>query len=133
MVGDFGTTSDFHVKKVTDFGDFRLSKNLATFRIASDYRLSIFPGASDYQIFTHPATMKQTRKSPGSETPRFNRTSVLVYYSIHLYRYIVIYISKKIHFILYLICYSTCRKRLVCLLVDLVCNYGSRYRLQPLY
>ena len=120
MAGDFGTTSDFHAKKkATDYGDFRLSKNLATFGIASDYRLS--------KIFTHPATMKQTRKSPGSETPRHKQTFVLVYNQIHLYMYIVIYIAKKIHFILYLICYSTCRKRLVCLLVDLVCNYGSRH------
>ena len=116
MVGDFGTTSDFHAKKATDFGDYRLSEYPATFE-----------NASDYQIFTHPATMKKTQKNPGSEIPRHNRTSVLVYYSIHLYRYIVIYIAKKIHFILYLICYSTCRKRLVCLLVDLVCNYGSRH------
>ena len=117
MVGDFGTTSDFQTQKK--------SPTLATFGITSDYRLSKFSRS--------PATMKQTRKNPGSETPRHNRTSVLVYYSIHLYRYIVIYIAKKIHFILYLICYSTCRKRLVCLLVDLVCNYGSHYRLQPLY
>ena len=62
MVGDFGTTSDFHTKKATDYGDYRLSKNLATFRITSDYQN--FPGASDYQIFTHPATMKQTWKNP---------------------------------------------------------------------
>ena len=52
MVGDFGTTSDFHAKKkATDYGDYRLSKNLATFRITSDYQ--IFPGASDYQKFSH--------------------------------------------------------------------------------
>ena len=95
MVGDFGTTSDFQTKKATDFGDFRLSEYLATFRITSDYQ--IFPGASDYQIFTHPATMKQTRKSPGSEIPRHNRTSVLVYSYIHLCMYNILYITKKIH------------------------------------
>lgn len=73
MVGDFGTTSDFHAKKkATDFGDYRLSE--------------------------YPATMKQTQKNPGSEIPRHNRTSVLVYNYIHLYIYIYIYYnihSKK--------------------------------------
>lgn len=34
MVGDFGTPSDFQAKKTTDFGDYRLSKTLAT----SDYQ-----------------------------------------------------------------------------------------------
>ena len=51
MVGDFGTTSDFHAKKATDFGDYRLSEYPATFGITSDYQ--IFPGASDYQKFSH--------------------------------------------------------------------------------
>ena len=61
MVGDFGTTSDFHAKKkpptfaTIDFQSTqRLSESLATI----DYRLStidyqIFPGASDYQKFSH--------------------------------------------------------------------------------
>ena len=43
MVGDFGTTSDFHTqKKATDFGDYQLSEYPATFGITSDYRLSNF-------------------------------------------------------------------------------------------
>ena len=51
MVGDFGTTSDFHAKKkATDFGDYRLSEYPATFKKPSDYQ--IFPGTSDYQILT---------------------------------------------------------------------------------
>ena len=74
MVGDFGTTSDFHAKKKPPT---MATIDYQNFPGASDYQN--FPGASDYQIFTHPATMKKTWKNPGSEMPRHNRTSVLVY------------------------------------------------------
>ena len=96
MVGDFGTTSDFHAKKKSptlatiDYQSTqRLSESLAT----SDYQN--FPGASDYQIFTHPATMKQTRKNPGSEIPRHKQTSVLVYSYIHSKKDTFYSVSKK--------------------------------------
>lgn len=85
MAGDFGTTSDFHAKKkATDYGDYRLSEYPATFGITSDY-----------QIFTHPATMKQVRKSPGLEKSRCNRTSVLVYSYIHNKKDTISFVSKK--------------------------------------
>ena len=84
MVGDFGTTSDFHTKKkpptLATF-DFQSTQRLSGSLATIDYQN--FPDASDYQIFTHPATMKQTRKNSGSEIPRHNRTSVLVYSYIH--------------------------------------------------
>ena len=54
MAGDFGTTSDFHAKKKPP--------TLATIKFSR-----------------RPATMKKTQKNPGSETPRHNRTLVLVY------------------------------------------------------
>lgn len=64
MVGDFGTTSDFHAKKkATDFGDYRLSESLATI----DYQN--FPGASDYQIFTQASDYETA-----TEKPRFRNT-----------------------------------------------------------
>ena len=63
MVGDFGTTSDFHAKKkATDFGDYRLSEYLATFRIASDYQ--IFTQASDYETDMKKSRFRNTQTLP---------------------------------------------------------------------
>lgn len=62
MVGDFGATSDFHTKKATDYGDFRLSEYPATFRITSDYQ--IFTQASDYETDMEKSRFRNTQTLP---------------------------------------------------------------------
>lgn len=53
MVGDFGTTSDFHTQKkppTLATIDFQNTQRLSESLVTIDYQN--FPGASDYQIFT---------------------------------------------------------------------------------